>query len=434
MFKIGDFSKLAQVSVKTLRYYDRLGLLKPAWIDRYSGYRYYTAGQLPRLNRILALKDLGFSLDQVKRLLQDDLPVAELRGMMRMKRLELEGRLQEEQARLERVENRLRQIEHEGGKPAYDVVLKSVPTQQVLGVRELVAGNEGLVCLFARLHAFLASQNLALDASHPRLVIYYDREYRERGMDVEAAVPLSRPLASISGFRAHQLEAVGDMACTVHQGSIREMDEARNSLMAWIETNGYRVAGPNRDVYLQAHQIEQMGAEGVAEVQFPVQRKSNPILISENQEESKMEPKIVSRAAFTAVGMIYCGKNENQEIAGLWREFTPRMSEIKHVVDGAFGLCAPADESGAFKYMASFAVSDTSQIPEGMQVWEVPAQKYAVFPTTLDKVGETYKYAFETWLPGLGYEYTQGPDFEYYDENFDPEVEGSKFEIYVPIK
>jgi predicted transcriptional regulator YdeE len=110
------------------------------------------------------------------------------------------------------------------------------------------------------------------------------------------------------------------------------------------------------------------------------------------------------------------------------------MSEIKHVVDGAFGLCAPADESGAFKYMASFAVSDTSQIPEGMQVWEVPAQKYAVFPTTLDKVGETYKYAFETWLPGLGYEYTQGLDFEYYDENFDPEVEGSKFEIYVPIK
>ena len=108
MFKIGDFSRLAQVSVKTLRYYDRLGLLTPAWIDRYSGYRYYTAGQLPRLNRILALKDLGFSLDQVKRLLQDDLPVAELRGMMRMKQLELEGQLREEQARLERVENRLR--------------------------------------------------------------------------------------------------------------------------------------------------------------------------------------------------------------------------------------------------------------------------------------------------------------------------------------
>ena len=434
MFKIGDFSRLAQVSVKTLRYYDRLGLLTPAWIDRYSGYRYYTAGQLPRLNRILALKDLGFSLDQVKRLLQDDLPVAELRGMMRMKQLELEGQLREEQARLERVENRLRQIEHEGGLPAYEVVLKNVPPQQVLGVRELVAGFEGIVRLFAELHGYLGSQNLVLDVNHPHLVVYYDHEYHERGMDVEAAVPLPRPLVSANRFRVHELEAVGDMACTVHQGSIQEMDAARNSLMAWIEANGYCVAGSNRDVYLQAHQIEQLGAEGVAEVQFPVQKKPIPILISENQEKSKMEPKIVSKAAFTAVGMVYYGKNENNEIAGLWREFNPRMPEIQHVVDAAFGLCAPADESGAFKYMASFAVSDTSQIPEGMQIWEVPAQKYVVFPTTLDKVGETYKYAFETWIPGSGYEYTQGLDFEYYDENFDPEVEGSQFEIYVPIK
>lgn len=434
MFKIGDFSKLAQVSVKTLRYYDRLGLLKPAWIDRYSGYRYYTAGQLPRINRILALKDLGFSLDQVRRLLQADLPVAELRGMMRMKQLELEGQLRQDQARLERVENRLRQIEHEGGLPAYDVVLKSVPPQQVIGVREVVSDREHIARLFYELHAYLRSQNLALDDGCPRLVVYHDREYRERGMDIEAAAPLPRPLASTKRFRVHELEAVRDMACTVHQGSIQGMDKARNSLMAWIEANGYHVTGLNRDVYLQASSIQRLGTEAVAELQFPVQKKPIPFLLSENQEKNKMEPKIVSKAAFTAVGMVYYGKNENNEIAGLWQEFNPRMSEIKHVVDGCFGLCAPADESGAFKYMASFAVSDTSQVPEGMHIWEVPAQKYAVFPTTLDKVGETYQYAFETWIPGSGYEYTQGLDFEYYDESFDPQVEGSQFEIYVPIK
>ena len=90
MFKIGDFSKLAQVSVKTLRHYGKMGLIKPAWIDRFSGYRYYTADQLPRLNRILALKDLGFSLEQIRQLLRDDLPAAELRGMMRMKQAEVE--------------------------------------------------------------------------------------------------------------------------------------------------------------------------------------------------------------------------------------------------------------------------------------------------------------------------------------------------------
>ena len=80
MLKIGDFSKLAQVSVKTLRYYGQLGLLKPAWTDRFTSYRYYALDQLPRLNRILALKDLGFSLEQIRRLLRDDLSAAELRA------------------------------------------------------------------------------------------------------------------------------------------------------------------------------------------------------------------------------------------------------------------------------------------------------------------------------------------------------------------
>ena len=103
MFKIGDYSRLAQVSVKALRYYGKLGLLKPAWIDRYTGYRYYTAEQLPRLNRILALKDLGFSLEQIKQLLSEDLPHSELRGMMRLKQAELENVIEAEQARLARV-------------------------------------------------------------------------------------------------------------------------------------------------------------------------------------------------------------------------------------------------------------------------------------------------------------------------------------------
>jgi len=113
MIKIGDFSKLAHVSIKTLHHYDELGLLSPVQVDRYNGYRYYEVGQLSRLNRILALKDLGFSLEQVAELLQENLPTAELRGMLRLKQMELAGLVEEEQARLWRVEQRLRQLEHE---------------------------------------------------------------------------------------------------------------------------------------------------------------------------------------------------------------------------------------------------------------------------------------------------------------------------------
>ena len=137
MFKIGEFSKLSQVTVKTLRYYDEIGLLKPAEVDRFTSYRYYSASQLPRLNRILALKDLGLALDQIAQLLEDDLSPDQIRGILRLKQVEIQRQVQEEQARLARVEQRLRQMEQEETMPSQEVVLKNVPAQPVASVRDV---------------------------------------------------------------------------------------------------------------------------------------------------------------------------------------------------------------------------------------------------------------------------------------------------------
>lgn len=126
MLKIGHFSKLSHVTVKALRLYDQLGLLKPAHVDHFTGYRYYSADQLPRLNRILAFKDLGFSLEQIAKVLDENLPPAEIRGMLRLKYAELQRLVEEEQARLLRVEARLKQIEREDTMLNYDIVLKTV--------------------------------------------------------------------------------------------------------------------------------------------------------------------------------------------------------------------------------------------------------------------------------------------------------------------
>ena len=138
MFKIGEFSRLSHVTVKTLRYYDRIGLLKPATVDRWTSYRYYSADQLPRLNRILALKDLGLSLDQIARLLDDDLSPDQIRGMLRLKQVELQEQLEEEQTRLARVEQRLRQIEKEETMSSQEVAVKQIPAQAVASVRDTV--------------------------------------------------------------------------------------------------------------------------------------------------------------------------------------------------------------------------------------------------------------------------------------------------------
>jgi AraC family transcriptional regulator len=113
------------------------------------------------------------------------------------------------------------------------------------------------------------------------------------------------------------------------------------------------------------------------------------------------------------------------------------MGEIRHIVNPhvAYGLSHNYDETtGEFDYLAAFQVERAADIPSGMVSWEVPAQMYALFPCTLKNVREVFHQAYHTWLPKSGYQLGAGPDFEYYDEDFDPNVEGSGLTIYIPVK
>src|SRR3954467_1532916 len=120
MIKIGEFSKMVQVSVPTLRYYDQVGLLKPVEVDRSTGYRYYSASQLPRLHRILALKGLGFSLEQIAAMLEG-VTSEQMRGMLLLRQAQINQQIVEAQSQLTEVEARLQQIEREEQVSAYDV-------------------------------------------------------------------------------------------------------------------------------------------------------------------------------------------------------------------------------------------------------------------------------------------------------------------------
>jgi DNA-binding transcriptional MerR regulator len=131
MFSIGEFARHGRVSVRMLRHYDAVGLLRPAFVDPGSGYRFYQAGQLAQLNRIIALKDLGFSLQQVQAILEEQVSAAELRGMLRLRRAEIHAQIETESARLARVEARLLTIEEEGRARADGVVIKRLTPMRV---------------------------------------------------------------------------------------------------------------------------------------------------------------------------------------------------------------------------------------------------------------------------------------------------------------
>src|SRR5512137_371776 len=138
MIRIGDFSTISRVSVKTLRYYDEMGLLKPVSVDPSTGYRFYDYRQLSTLHRILALKDLGFSLEEIGHLLNDRLSTEQMRGMLKLRKTEAQQRVQEETERLQRVDARLKQIEQENAMSSYEVVIKKIEKMKVASVRGVV--------------------------------------------------------------------------------------------------------------------------------------------------------------------------------------------------------------------------------------------------------------------------------------------------------
>ncbi len=284
MLKIGDFSKLSQVSVKTLHYYDQIGLLKPAKTDRFTSYRYYTFDQLPRLNRILALKDLGFTLEQIAILLDENLPAAQIRGMLRMRQADIHQQMEHMQTRLMQVEVRLRQIEQENTMSTYDVVLKKIEPQMVAAIRDIVPSFGEQSSLWKEMAIYLKNHNAR--ASDPSLTIYYDTEYREQDVDLETASPVTSRPPSTQRVSVREIAGVEKMACVIHRGPYEAIGDAYAALMNWIEANGYRIIGPNREVYLRCPDNDYEDSEligyadyvaldpedYVTEIQFPVDK------------------------------------------------------------------------------------------------------------------------------------------------------------------
>jgi DNA-binding transcriptional MerR regulator len=268
MLKIGDFSKLSRVTVQTLRHYDEMGLLKPARVDNFTGYRYYSAEQLPRLYRILALKDLGLSLEQIARMLQDNLSPEELRGMLKMKRAEIAQRLEEEQERLARVEARLRQIEMENAMPDYEVVVKNVEPQWIASIRAVIPNYRAVGPLYGELYGHLAPLGLG----GLGVAIWHDEGYKERDVDAEAGLLLPGPAPEAGRIKVYQLPGT-TVASVVHHGAYATLHQAYDAISRWLETSGYKIVAPSREVYLHVTQpVRQDDETYVTEIQFPVEK------------------------------------------------------------------------------------------------------------------------------------------------------------------
>lgn len=270
MIKIGDFARLAQVSIVTLRHYDEIGLLKPASVDRFTGYRYYSVSQLPRLNRILALKDLGFSLEQIE-LVLNGLTLNQLHGLLKLRHAEAEQQVAQEQARLARIAARLRQIESEEHMSDYDVVLKIVPSALIAAQRVTIPTNDQVPAYLGPAFGAVYShirQHGAKDTG-PCLAIWHQAAEVLANEVADAAVTIDRAIPAVASVQVYELPQQ-QVAAAVHHGAFDSFVAVHAAILTWIEANGYRIAGPYREIYIN-HSSGNM-AEAATEIQYPVER------------------------------------------------------------------------------------------------------------------------------------------------------------------
>ena len=277
MIKIGEFSKLVQVPVATLRYYDQMGLLKPSEVDRFTGYRYYSIGQLPRLHRILALKGLGFSLEQIGVVRAEGLTPEQMRGMLRLRHAQISQQLAEAHSQLVEVEARLQQIEREEQLSTYDVILKRVEPLLVASVRAILPNHSAVGALFGEVYAALDDHVDAALGPHPEeggqtLVLCYDTEFKESGVDGAAAFMLRCRVPESGRMRVHELPAA-TMAAAVHHGSYNTIGQAHEAILTWIDANGYQIIGPDRELNLyHTMPIRLDNPSYITEIQYPVEK------------------------------------------------------------------------------------------------------------------------------------------------------------------
>ncbi len=251
MLTISEFARLGQVSPRMLRYYDENGLLPPAQTDAQTGYRFYEVAQLGRLHRLVALRDLGFTLEQIRPILEDELPAGELRGMLRMRRAQIEQNVADEQIRLRRIEAHLLALERGQPMELHDVVIKqsdpvrvaeAVTTAPGFGIENIAPVFRPL---FRQVHAHLVRSEVLPGINIAR----YEGPAEDGSVTLHVGFDIgAQHFVASEHVHIVDLPAVR-VAALVHRGTMEDIAPAFEALLHWTKDSGYTLAGPSRELY-----------------------------------------------------------------------------------------------------------------------------------------------------------------------------------------
>lgn len=266
MFSIGEFSKINRITTKTLRHYDKIGLLKPCRTDSWTGYRYYSSDQLEVIRKILRLRDMGFSLSEIDEFIKDS-------GSSK-KRLEERVRLLKEEVKLSQVRlnkalDFLSNFEKEA-EMSDKVVLKSLPEVIVASMRTVVPGYDSYFDIVPKMGEYMESVGAVCSKPEYCFTIYHDGEFKESDIDVEICEAVEDYYTESEKVKFKKIGSVKKAACIFHKGSYKSIKESYNELFTWIKGHGYEIADNPRESYIDGIWNKEDDNDWLTEIQVPL--------------------------------------------------------------------------------------------------------------------------------------------------------------------
>ena len=245
MLKIGDFSKLSRVSIRMLRHYDDLGLLKPAEIDTFTGYRYYREEQLFTVGRITALKDMGFALADIVRILAIYEDREKLDAFLADRQQELAEQAKETEYKLMLLDTARKRLRKEQNM-SFDVTVKTIPERYAATVHMIIPKyeDEGMAW------GMMMECKEPLVPADPCYAIaeFLDPEYKEQDVEIVVSMAVKGQYRDTEHVKFRTLPAVKVASCVV-RGSYDQMGDAYATVVSWIKANGYKISGPMFNIY-----------------------------------------------------------------------------------------------------------------------------------------------------------------------------------------
>lgn len=269
MYQIGMFSKISRTTIKALRYYEEAGIFKPAHIDNKTGYRYYTTSQLVDIHKIVAFRQMNFSIDEISSIINGH----DMESILELKKKETESQLKDIQDQLSRLNHYMGEIK-EDFKMSYNAVIKKTPACIVYSKRFIAPDYDSYFHIIPAIGEEVKALNPDLKCVVPEycFIEYHDGEYKEKDIDVEHNEAVEGFGVESDTIKFKKLPSI-TVVSVFHKGAYSGLKDAYAYTFKWIEENGYVVNGNPRESYIDGIWNKEREEEWLTELQVPVEEK-----------------------------------------------------------------------------------------------------------------------------------------------------------------